>query len=181
MLKTRPFIAVIAGATLALSTVASAAGFASWDNARHAGRHFAYWGRHGVHVGHWYRGAEGWYPGKFGGWYPGKFAGAGVYYACPGCYHGDYYGHHHDNDDLLWYGLGVATVLLGEKPRHAVVAGSGMSPPGFNPSQTVPVDCAVFAAAPAGASHRALCRRPVRLRQGNSEAAGDGEARSAGL
>ncbi len=132
MFKVRHITAVIAAATLASSTVASAAGLATWHNVRHGGRNFAYWGHHGVHVGHWYPGTAGWYPGKFRGWYPGKYAGAGVYYGCRGCdygYYGDYYHHHHNNDNLLWYGLGVATILLAEKPRPAVAAAPAPPPP----------------------------------------------------
>jgi len=132
MLNLRHIAAVLAAATLALSTVASAAGIAIGHNVHHKGRNFAYWGRHGVHVGRWYPGAAGWYPGKFGGWYPGKYSGAGVYYGCPGCYYGhygDYYDHHRDNDDLLWYGLGVATMVLAEQPRPAVAAAPA-PPPG---------------------------------------------------
>jgi len=125
MFKVRHISAVIAAAALALPIVASAAGVVTWDNFGHGGRNFAYWGRHGVHVGHWY-------PGKLGGWYPGKYARAGVYYGCPGCYYeysGDDYVHHHGNGDLLWYGLGVATTLLVEKSRPAVAVASPPPPP----------------------------------------------------
>jgi len=117
MIKTRHIAALIAATSLALSTAASAAGFATWPNRHHGGQNWAYWGPHGARWGNWQPGKYyGWYPGKYGGWYPGKYAGAGAYYGCPGCNYGhydDYYDHHHhDNDNLLWYGLGVATPLL---------------------------------------------------------------------
>jgi len=112
MVKKQHIAAALAAATLVVSSAASAGGFATWPNRHGPGRNFAYWGPHGARVGHWAPGAAGWYPGKYGGWWPGKYAGTGAYYGYPR-YDDYYYGdRHHDNDNLLWYGLGVATPLL---------------------------------------------------------------------
>lgn len=119
MTKTRKIVAAIAALTLGFSSVAGAAGFATWPSTRHDGsRGYAYWGPNGLH---WGRVGAGHF-----GHHSYKYPRSGGYYGCKNCYRGYYdpyyydrdrYDHYdryddHDSDKALWYGLGLMTPLL---------------------------------------------------------------------